>query len=113
MKTIETIKRGDKVYAYSSDPRNANYEATVKSIGPKFITIDGVGRWMNKYEKRTLTCEDWCCYSLFLGTKEEYENHKMVEAECDKLVKEIPALIKGFSLEQLKDLREYIISINK
>ena len=113
MKTIETIKRGDEVFVYSSDSRNQNYEATVKSIGPKFITLDGIGRWMSKFCKRTLVCEEWTSYHLFLGTKEEYENFHTTEDERERLAKEIPNLIKGFSLEQLKDLREYISGVNQ
>ena len=112
MKTIETIKRGDKVYVYTTDSRNLCYEATVKSIGPKFITVNDVGRWMNKFCKRTLVCEEWNAYMLFLGTKDEYESLKQTEEERSCLVKEIPALIKNFTLEQLKDLRKYINSIN-
>lgn len=113
MKTKETIKRGDKVYAYTSDERQQNYEATVKSAGRKFIIIDGVGSWMNKFSREDLRCEQWGCYRLFLGTKEEYENYQKTMAERDNLINEVVHLTKNFNLEQLRDLREYINGMNQ
>ncbi|MBQ8969214.1 MAG: hypothetical protein IJ064_05740 [Bacteroidaceae bacterium] len=113
MKTIETIKKGDKVYAYTTDPRNANYEGVVKSVGPKFITIDGVGRWMNKFLKATLVCEEWGAYRLFLGNKEEFEDCQNTKAEREILINEIIRISKNFSREQLRDLREYINGLNQ
>lgn len=113
MKTIETIKKGDKVYAYTSDPRNVNYEGIVKSVGPKFITIDGVGRWMNRFRKTTLVCEEWGAYSLFLGSKEEFEDCQKTKAERENMINEVIHKTRNFSLEQLRDLREYINGMNQ
>lgn len=113
MKTRETIKRGDKVFVYTSDTRQRNYETTVKSVGPKFITVDGVGSWMNKFSKKTLVCEQWSSYQLFLGTEEEYNNHEETKAERDNLINEVIRITRNFSLEQLKDLREYINGMNQ
>lgn len=107
MKSKEMIKKGDKVYIYTNDTRNPNYEATVKSVGRKFITTDGP-RWLNKFLKDSLNCEQWCAYYLFPGTKEEFEAHEKSEEERHEIIREVSKTIKYFSLEKLNDLRNYI-----
>jgi hypothetical protein len=79
---LSGIKKGDSVYVVSPDTRNKPYEATVKTVGRKYITIDN--GWNSKYDKETgfnIELSAWRIYP----SKREYE----VEQERYEMLKYI------------------------
>ena len=56
--------KGQSVYVSSSDERHRGYNATITSIGSKYITTtDEYGR-KQKFDKERLCCVDWPIYHL-------------------------------------------------
>ncbi len=58
------FKKGQSVYIASSDSRRRGFNATITSIGSKYITAtDEYGR-KYKFDKETYYCVDWSIYHL-------------------------------------------------
>lgn len=56
--------KGQSVYVSSSDSRHSGFNATITSIGSKYITAtDEYGR-KYKFDKERLYCIDWSIYHL-------------------------------------------------
>lgn len=56
--------KGQSVYVSSSDERHSGYNATITSIGSKYITTtDKYGR-KQKFDKERYNCIDWSIYHL-------------------------------------------------
>lgn len=56
--------KGQSVYVASSDRRQSGFNATITSIGSKYITAtDEYGR-KYKFDKETHYCVDWSIYHL-------------------------------------------------
>lgn len=70
--------KGQKVYVSSSDHRQSGFDATITSIGKKYITAtDKFGR-RHRFDKERYYCIDWSIYHL-------EENRELYEM---KLVRE-------------------------
>lgn len=80
--------KGQNVYVSSSDSRQSGFNATITSIGSKYITA--TDKWGRKYrfDKERYYCVDWSIYHL-----EESE-----AAYKERLVRE----------EKLRTIRRYI-----
>lgn len=111
MKRIDELKKGDVVSCISRDSRSGNVEATVKSIGRKYITVDGVNKSYSKYERETLVCADWSSWELFPGTLDEYAQHLKDEHEREETIRRINRQLQKLELSQLKSLTEALQNI--
>lgn len=84
--------KGQSVYVSSSDSRQRGFNATITSIGSKYITAtDEYGR-KYKFDKEQYYCIDWSIYHL----EENEESYKT------KLVRE----------EKIRFIRHYIYSLD-
>ena len=71
--------KGQNVYVSSSDSRQKGYNATITSIGSKYITVtDEYGR-KQKFDKERHYCIDWSIYHL--EENEESYKTKLVREE--------------------------------
>ena len=71
--------KGQSVYVSSSDERHRGYNATITSIGSKYITTtDEYGR-KQKFDKERYYCIDWSIYHL--EESEESYKTKLVREE--------------------------------
>lgn len=96
---INNIKKGDKVVIYCEDSRYKDiYEVTVKSVGPKYIKVEGVTKDMDVYGRDSLMCTKW--QSWRLAPYPTVEDYKMALEE--KLIK------KGLISELHKYLNIYL-----
>lgn len=70
------MKVGDKVYLVYEDPRRPSYNVTIKSIGSKYITVDGVHHSESRYDILTKKSVDdrngWNCGARLYENKEKY-----------------------------------------
>lgn len=111
MKRIDELKKGDVVSCISRDSRNGNVEVTVKSIGRKYITVDGVNVSYSKYERESLLCANWSGWELFPGTLDEYAQHLKDEHEREETIRRINRQLQKLELSQLKSLTEALQNI--
>ena len=71
--------KGQNVYVSSSDSRQSGFNATITSIGSKYITTtDKCGR-KYRFDKERYYCVDWCIYHL--EENEELYKTKLVREE--------------------------------
>jgi hypothetical protein len=74
------MTKGQKVYVASNDKRMEGYEATVKSIGSKYITtVSQYGR-IQRFDKETMCDVEWSNWELHesLGEYNHYEEYREV-----------------------------------
>lgn len=72
--------KGQNVYVSSSDSRQRGFNATITSIGSKYITAtDKYGR-KYKFDKERYYCIDWGIYRL----EESEESYKARIAQAEK-----------------------------
>lgn len=77
--------KGQSVYVSSSDERHRGYNATITSIGSKYITTtDEYGR-KQKFDKEQLYCVDWSIYHL--EESEQSYKTKLVREEKIRFIK--------------------------
>lgn len=77
--------KGQSVYVSSSDERHRGYNATITSIGSKYITTtDKYGR-KQKFDKERLYRIDWSIYHLE-ESEESYET-KLVREEKIRFIR--------------------------
>lgn len=71
--------KGQKVYVSSSDSRQSGFDATITSIGKKYITTtDKFGR-KHRFDKERYSCVDWSIYHI--EENEELYKTKLVREE--------------------------------
>lgn len=56
--------KGQSVYVSSSDSRQEGYNATITSIGSKYITVTDEYGCKQRFDKERLYCIDWSIYHL-------------------------------------------------
>lgn len=77
--------KGQSVYVSSSDDRHKGFNATIRSIGSKYITaIDGYGR-RYKFDKERYYCIDWSIY--ILEESEQSYKAKLVREEKMRFIR--------------------------
>ena len=73
--------KGQKVYVSSSDSRQKGFEATITSMGSKYITVtDSYGR-KYRFDTKDLYCVDWSIYHL----EESEESYKAILVRKEKM----------------------------
>ncbi len=77
--------KGQNVYVSSIDDRHEGYNATITSIGSKYITTtDEYGR-KQKFDKERLYCIDWSIYHL--EESEQSYKTKLVREEKVRFIR--------------------------
>jgi len=56
--------KGQNVYVSSSDSRQSGFNATITSIGSKYITVTDEYGCKRRFDKERLYCVDWSIYHL-------------------------------------------------
>lgn len=80
--------KGQSVYVSSSDDRHRGYNATITSIGSKYITTtDEYGR-KQKFDKERYYCIDWSIYHLE-ESEESYKTKLVREEKIRFIIKNI------------------------
>ena len=97
------MKKGDSVYVVFDDPRIRPLEATIISVGSRYITIDNIHRSSARYHKDTLCSADdasgWNARAKLYKSKEAYEQSIIDSARKNELYTKITEL-----LQEAKDL---------
>lgn len=76
-----SFTKGQKVYVSSSDRRQKGYNATITSIGGKYITVTDEYGHKQKFDKERYYCIDWGVYHL----EESEEAYKVRIVREEKL----------------------------
>lgn len=84
-------------------------ETKITSAGSKWIFVEYFYK-TNKFDSETLT-SDWGGYELFIGTMDEFNEHRKRSEEAKKVRSEIEGFIKIADLEQLKAIMAAIDKI--
>ena len=109
---MANFEKGQKVYVSSSDSRQNGFDATIASIGSKFITVTADYGRKYKFAKDTLVCEEWTIYNLE-ESRESYENRLARDNKLSMIRRNYHLLGKVLSDEELDDIYERIKKIVK
>lgn len=97
------MKVGDKVYLVYEDSRLRSQYVTIKSIGSKYITVDGVHRSESRYNILTKESVDdrsgWNCRARLYESKEKYFEQQLEDACVDKVKTRIVNYIQHHAIE--------------
>lgn len=97
------MKKGDSVYVVFDDSRILPFEATIISVGSRYITIDNTHRSSARYHKDTLCSADdksgWNAHAKLYKSKEAYEQSIIDGARREEVYTKIIEL-----LQDTKDL---------
>ena len=77
--------KGQSVYVASSDDRHKGYNATITSIGSKYITTTNEYGRKQKFDKERYCCIDWCIYHI--EESEESYKLKLVRKEKTRFIR--------------------------
>lgn len=87
------MKVGDKVYLVYDDSRRSPFYVTIRSIGNKYITIDGVHRSESRYDITTKCSVDdsrgWNCKARLYESKEKYFEQQLESMVIRELINRI------------------------
>lgn len=109
------LKKGDVVTICEGDRKNGQQsnEVNVKTIGHKYITVDGMHPTYSKFETDTLYCKDWCNYVLFPGTKKEFIDYLIDLNHSKEILGEINKVIGNLPSDKLLKVLKYINEIGQ
>lgn len=103
--------KGQNVYVSSSDSRQKGYNATITSIGSKYITVtDEYGR-KQKFDKERYYCIDWSIYRLE-ESELSYNERKLRENKLCVIRLNIHRLGDILSDSEIDDIYNRIIKKN-
>lgn len=77
--------KGQNVYVSSSDSRQKGFNATITSIGSKYITVTDEYGCKRKFDKERYYCIDWSIYHL--EENEESYKEKIVRKEKIRFIR--------------------------
>ena len=100
--------KGQKVYVSSSDSRQRGFEATITSIGSKYITATDKYGGKYKFDKDDHYCIDWSIFSLE-ESEEAYNERKLRENKMKVIERNIHRLYSVLSDSEIDDLYNKII----
>lgn len=108
------LTKNDKVYVAYDDPRRQGHYVTVKSVGTKYITVDGMSQGENRFNINTFLSADspWG-YNIgaqlfpdeasYLAALEDRElARRLYSGICDRLKKANTATLKVISATLFK-----------
>lgn len=99
------IQKGDKVYIVPEDTRIKPYYTTVKSIGNKYITVEGHPSYsrfilMNLY----LIEQDGTPRLALYESEEDYQCEQKIQNERCQLINKIKNKLPDATLSELKEI---------
>ena len=109
---MANFEKGQKVYVSSSDSRQNGFDATITSIGSKFISVVVEYGTKHRFSKDTLVCEEWAIYQLE-ESRESYENRLARDNKLSMIGRNYRLLGKVLSDEELDDIYKRIKNIAK
>lgn len=105
------MKVGDTVYLVYDDSRQRACNVVIKSIGNKYITVDGVHKSEARYDKLTKRSVDdnrgWNCNAELFESESAYIEYKNKRSLERKLANEIIEALKRntYGFNTLRDIK--------
>lgn len=104
---MEFIK-GQSVYVSSSDSRQKGFNATISSIGRKYITATAKYGRKYRFDRENLYCIDWSIYHL--EESEESYNERMLRShKLTTIIRNVYRLGSVLSEDEIDDIYNRII----
>ena len=92
--------KGQQVYVSSDDRRMYGFDATVVSIGSKFITVaDKCGR-KYRFNRETLWCVDWSIYHLHESVG-AYKHDVKMNKVCSEITRNLGKIFNQLSEDEI------------
>ena len=97
------MKVGDEVYLVYEDTRRGSQYVTIKSIGSKYITVDGVHSSESRYDILTKESVDdrhgWNCRACLYESKEKYFEQQLENMRVNEIKTRIVYYIQHNTIE--------------
>lgn len=106
------IKVGSQVYIVPEDTREKPYCAIVKSIGSKYITVEGhlsYSRFSIYTHKSINDKTGWNPQLTLYESKRDYQAMQEIQDERHKLISKIENKLPNTSLEKLEQIYKLIL----